>query len=413
MRQRSVAIVGYGTAGQALALLLGRAGWQVDVFEQAPRPGPVGAGFLLQPSGLQVLWQMGLLERVHEHGAMIERLHGTTPCGRTVMDIRYADLDRRLYGLGLQRGALFQILHRACAGLCRLHAGLRVVAVDAARGVLVDAQGQQHGAYDLVVAADGASSQLRAQAGPARRDAAYPWGALWCLVPAADWPEANVLAQRYVAARKMVGMLPVGTRPDDDTPMLSFFWSLPATGFDDWEASGMAAWQAALQEVWPACAQRLGGITRCDQLARASYRDAVVSAWSHQRLVLAGDSAHAMSPQLGQGVNMALLDAWTLAGCLAFAPTQDQALADYARQRRAHVSIYQFWSRWLTPLFQSDHDRMAAARDLLFGPLGRVPGGRSHMLRVLTGTQQGWLGKVALQAGFIDALQAQAGNRPA
>ena len=52
MRKRHIAIVGYGTAGQALALLLSRDGHAVEVFERAPQLGPVGAGFLLQPTGL-------------------------------------------------------------------------------------------------------------------------------------------------------------------------------------------------------------------------------------------------------------------------------------------------------------------------------------------------------------------------
>lgn len=76
MLARQVAIVGYGTTGQALAVLLTRAGMEVEVFQQAAQPGPAGAGFLLQPSGLQVLWQMGLLPAVMAHGAVVERLHG-------------------------------------------------------------------------------------------------------------------------------------------------------------------------------------------------------------------------------------------------------------------------------------------------------------------------------------------------
>ena len=55
MKPLHIAIVGYGTAGQAAALLLARDGHRVEVFERAPEPGPVGAGFLLQTTGLQVL----------------------------------------------------------------------------------------------------------------------------------------------------------------------------------------------------------------------------------------------------------------------------------------------------------------------------------------------------------------------
>lgn len=72
------------------------------------------------------------------------------------------------------------------------------------------------------------------------------------------------------------------------------------------------------------------------------------------------------------------------------------------------MRIYQFWSRWLTPLFQSDHDMVARLRDAAFLPLGRLPGGRGHMLRVLSGTQHGMFGRLGLQADFVEALAAGA-----
>ena len=70
------------------------------------------------------------------------------------------------------------------------------------------------------------------------------------------------------------------------------------------------------------------------------------------------------------------------------------------------MAVYQRWSRWLTPLFQSNGDLWAHARDVLLGPMGRMPGGRGHMLRVLSGTQHGWFGKLPLDADFIAALAA-------
>lgn len=93
-----IAVIGYGTAGQAVSILLTRDGHEVEIFERVPTPGPVGAGFLLQPSGLQVLWQMGLLDAVRAHAAPVHRLYGDTPCERAVMDMRYDGLDARLHG---------------------------------------------------------------------------------------------------------------------------------------------------------------------------------------------------------------------------------------------------------------------------------------------------------------------------
>jgi len=118
---------------------------------------------------------------------------------------------------------------------------------------------------------------------------------------------------------------------------------------------------------------------------RRPYRD---------RVVFLGDAAHAMSPQLGQGANMALLDAQALAMALQREADIDAALATYTRARRAHVPIYQFISRWLTPLFQSDHDLVARGRDAFFGPLGRAPILRGEMLKVLAGVKCGAFGRL-------------------
>ena len=56
------------------------------------------------------------------------------------------------------------------------------------------------------------------------------------------------------------------------------------------------------------------------------------------------------------------------------------------------------------PIFQSDQDWIAHARDIAFLPAGRLPGGRGHMLRVLSGTQYGFFGTLKLKADFLRAL---------
>lgn len=404
MKPLHIAIVGYGTAGQAAALLLARDGHRVEVFERAPEPGPVGAGFLLQPTGLQVLWELGLLPDVLAHGRRVNRLYGETPCGRAVMDMRYSGLDARLFGLGMQRGALFTLLAEAWAGQGVLRPGHAIDAISDDTRRIRDPHGRWHGPFDLVVAADGSASRLRGATGAVKREAVYPWGALWRLVPQGDWAWDDELRQRYVAARKMIGLLPVGTRPGDDTPRLSFFWSLPVADFDGWRARGLPAWRDEIARLWPEADARLADTVDPDQLARASYRDVTLRHWHRDRLVVLGDAAHGMSPQLGQGVNMALMDAMALRDALRLQADVASALQAYQRQRQAHVGVYQFWSRWLTPIFQSDLDWVAHARDVAFLPAGRLPGGRNHMLRVLSGTRHGFLGTLALKPDFMRAL---------
>ncbi|WP_267223885.1 FAD-dependent oxidoreductase [Dyella silvae] len=385
-----IAIVGYGVAGQAAGLFLSAAGHELTIFEQADTPGPVGAGFLLQPTGLSVLAQLGLHEQALARGQRIERLFGCNVAGRSVMDMRYADHAPGCFGLGMARGGLFTLLHRAYDGHGAIRTGTRIERVSADGKYLSDAAGGEHGPFDLIVASDGAHSILRRQPGVTEREVLYPWGAMWCLLPAGAWPHAHVLHQRYAGTREMIGLLPVGRRDDSNDRWLTFYYSLPGEQVDAFNDAALTRLRERVATIWPDALPLLADIRSAVQLHRARYRDVVLRRPVHGNVVFIGDAAHAMSPQLGQGVNMALLDAQALADALAAHDTLTAALDAYSRERRRHVRIYQRLSRWLTPLFQSDRSSLAWMRDRCFGPLGRMPVARGQMLRILTGTKRTW-----------------------
>jgi len=87
-----IAVVGCGTAGPAAAVLLRRLGHEVVLFERAPACRAVGAGFLLQPSGMRVLEELGILDQVLAHAAKVDRLHVLDVQGRTLLDLHYREL---------------------------------------------------------------------------------------------------------------------------------------------------------------------------------------------------------------------------------------------------------------------------------------------------------------------------------
>ena len=105
------------------------------------------------------------------------------------------------------------------------------------------------------------------------------------------------------------------------------------------QACGLDAWKAEVESLWPGIAPLLQDVCEPGRLARASYRDSVVAPWHRGHAVLIGDAAHAMSPQLGQGVNMALLDAMALATALRKQGDVRDALQALQRERRRHVAI--------------------------------------------------------------------------
>lgn len=392
-----IAIVGYGTAGQAAARLLQRQGHRLDLFERAPQPRPIGAGLLLQPTGLAVLASLGLLDAAFACGEPIEQLYGETCAGRSVIDMGYASLGLGC-GLGIQRGALFELLRDATIEQ-HLKAGTMIVDVDPRAGELRDAAGGHHGPYDLVLVCGGAASSLR-PAALTRRDRPYAWGALWTLCADPDRRFQARLLQRYDGSRRMAGLVPVGVLPGQGAEQrkIGFFWSLPTREIEPALARGVDAWRNDVAAYWPAVAPLLDSVVDTAQLIPAHYRDAILRRFDHGRVAWLGDVAHAMSPQLGQGANMALLDAASLAQAVEECADVGLALQRYDRDRRDHVAIYQFISRWLTPLFQSELDWAARLRDLGFGPLAKLPLLRGETLKVLAGVKRGLFGRMALRA---------------
>ena len=114
----------------------------------------------------------------------------------------------------------------------------------------------------------------------------------------------------------------------------------------------------------------LDGITDKAQLTPARYSHGTLRRPYQGRLVHIGDAAHRASPQLGQGANMALLDAQALA--LALRLPLDEALPAYHRSRRWHLGLYQTLSAAFTPQYQSHSRALPLMRDHLLSPLSRT-----------------------------------------
>jgi 2-polyprenyl-6-methoxyphenol hydroxylase-like FAD-dependent oxidoreductase len=368
----SISIIGAGPAGLAAALMLARQGRDVVVFERFEQAGPVGAGFMLQPTGLAVLDDLGLTPAVEAMAQPIDHLFGREfRRGRVVLDVRYADLKRPRPALGVHRAALFDVLYRACveAGV-RFETGREMIAAEAGR--LTDARGLVTPAFDLVIDASGARSRIAAAHGAAPRPLA--WGALWGTVP---WPgepfDARALQQVYRGAAKMVGVLPVGARPGSPDRLATFFWSLRTDDHPAWRAAGLDAWKAEVRALWPDTAGLLETLTDPDQLTLARYGHHTLARPVADRLAIIGDAAHSTSPQLGQGVNMGLLDAWNLTQALSAHADLPDALSTYAAARRWHVRLYQALSFGFTPFYQADGRFLPWIRDHVLGKAARLP----------------------------------------
>ena len=396
----TIAILGAGTAGLAAAAFLARDGHRVTIHERFAEPHPIGAGLMLQPTGLAVLAMLGLDTQAIDASSVIHHLDGRAAgTGRMIFDNRYAGLAPHLFGLGIHRGTLFSLLYQAM-----LQAGLTVRTGLCATGVeydcdgkpsLIDTTGAAHGPFDLVVDASGARSALR----PPHRARPYPYGALWAILDDEQQRfHPHALTQRYHAARHMMGVLPVGAQ------RVAFFWSLPAASYSAVVERGIGAWREQAVALWPETEELVHQVKDFADLTFATYSHVTLRQPYGKRLAFVGDAAHTASPQLGQGANLALIDAFTLAGSLRKHDDVADALSGYAASRRNHIRFYQTASRWLTPFFQSDSRIMPLVRDAAFGTLCHMPYVRTEMLRTLSGVKTGLFSH--LDPGAWDAAYA-------
>ncbi|MGL5019508.1 MAG: FAD-dependent oxidoreductase [Luteolibacter sp.] len=382
-----IAIVGCGTAGPAAAVLLRRQGHEVVLFERAEECKAVGAGFLLQPSGMEVLEELGILADVLAHAAKVDRLHVLDSAGDTLLDLNYREVGQGSFGAGLHRPVLLHHLLKAMdAAAVDVRWGWEIENVSRSGNQwrLRSADGKECDGFDLLIVADGARSKLRELAGPRGVDRGYPWGAHWFIGKNDGVFPENELYQVVHGTRKLAGFLATGRDLDGGDPLVSLFWSIRIEDDAAIRQRPLDEWKEEVLALCPRAGCLLDQIESWDQVLTARYGDVRMRRWHDAGVVFLGDAAHAMSPQLGQGVNLALADASCLAACLARYPLAD-ALPMYQRRRWLALRYYQLATRWLTPWFQSDHEWLTPLRRLFFGISGRIRWARLLMTLSMAG----------------------------
>jgi 2-polyprenyl-6-methoxyphenol hydroxylase-like FAD-dependent oxidoreductase len=232
-----------------------------------------------------------------------------------------------------------------------------------------------------VVGTDGSRSRLRGWLNPASRRREYTHGALWGS-GRLDSPH-DALYQVAHSTRRLVGLLPIGEG------RVAFFWGLRRDELDALRQRGFDCFREDVEALCPRAVSVVDELGDFDRLSFAGYLHALPRRIHSHRVVLAGDSAHAMSPHLGQGANLALLDAECLARHLSQSPLPE-ALSSYAAERRSHSRYLSLLSQALSPFFQSESRVLGWGRDLALPLLCAVPWMRRQMELSVAGLKRGF-----------------------
>jgi 2-polyprenyl-6-methoxyphenol hydroxylase-like FAD-dependent oxidoreductase len=319
-------IVGGGPAGMMLGFLLARAGVDVVVLEKHADFFRDFRGDTVHPSTLEVMCELGLIDEFlklpHQK---VETLTGQVGAERlTMADFRHLRTRCKFIALMPQWDFLNFLAEQARRYKTfdlRMQAeatdlieeggrivGLRAKTPDGALAIRAD----------LVVGCDGRHSTVREKAGLKSDDYGAPMDVLWFRMSRNGSDSADTFG--HIEAGRLMVML-------DRGDCWQCAYVIPKGGIERVRAEGLEAFRKRVVEMSPFLADRVGELKSWDDVKLLSVTVDRLRRWWRPGLICIGDSAHAMSPIGGVGINLAVQDAVAAANRLA-GPLRKGAVSD-------------------------------------------------------------------------------------
>lgn len=329
MSSRTALVVGAGIGGLSTALALRRAGWTVRVVERAASPRELGYGLSLARNAIAALRELGVAETVLRDGFMPRSGELRRPDGTVV---KRAELPPAASGplvMALRPALHGALLDAVGADAITLSTAATGFTVSGSRVNLHLRSGASESVMegDLLVGADGIGSVIRQALHPSEpppRDSGIV--AVRGVVHG---------ALRHLGDRDAVMYLGRGVESSmiraSDTGIywfLSLARTLLPAGLRD-PAPIVERLSPQFDDAWRAVTSATSDL-RCDELVD---RDPLPF-WGTDTVTLAGDAAHPMLPQTGQGAAQAIVDAVALGKALGEGAAIEPALRAYERERR-------------------------------------------------------------------------------
>jgi salicylate hydroxylase len=344
-----IAVIGAGIGGLTAALSLRQAGFEVDVYEQAPTLTHIGGGINMGPNAARVLFQLGLGDGLLREGVCPIGTHQRRwDDGRTLQRAPLNPQCEELYGaphITIHRADLLAVISSVFPAE-RIHLGHRLTGfAEEGDRVEVRFDNGEHIAPDILVGADGIHSAVRAILFGEEAPHFAGCVAYRGLVPveriadlglelgSQSWvgPGAH-LVHYFVSRGRLLNF--VGWTEHDE-------WNR-----EDWTDRATIERALAAFEGWhPQVRRIIGAADEC--FIWALFDRDPLPRWSGGRVTLLGDACHPMCPFMGQGAAQAIEDGACLAACLRAAGDADPAatLRDYERLRLPRVMLLQAMSR--------------------------------------------------------------------
>jgi salicylate hydroxylase len=344
-----ISVVGGGIGGLTAALALRKAGFEVEVYEQAPELTQIGGGINMGPNAVRILRRLGLTAGLDREGVRPLFTHQRRwQDGRTLQRAPLNPLCEELYGaphITIHRADLLSVI---ASGLPaeHIHLGHRLIGLES-KSEFVEAWFDNgiRITTDILVGADGINSAVRAalfgEAAPVFAGCVAYRG----LVPLERLADLELETgnQSWVGPGAHLVHYPVSRGR-----LLNFVgWTEhDEWNREDWTDRATVGRALAAFEGWHPQVRRIISAAATCFIWALFDRDPL-SKWSIGRTTLLGDACHPMYPFMGQGAAQAIEDGAALAACLSAAGNGDPAAAlqHYERLRLPRVTRLQDMSR--------------------------------------------------------------------
>jgi salicylate hydroxylase len=337
---KKVLIVGGGIGGMTAAACLLQAGFHVDVFEQAPNLGEVGAGIQLSANPMRVLHHLGLVAELEQAGVRPASYQFKMfDTGEVLQEIPLGDGYVERHGvpyLSVHRADLLDALIGAVRNLSSDAVTLNANAKDFSEdsnGVTLHFQDGSEARGDVLIGADGIKSMIRAKVlGPT--PVHYTGDQSWRILVPAERLEPHVRPDTVnicVGPGKHGVVYPI--RRDG---LVNMVGCVEYEHWDDESWTARRPWTEMKADFagWHDNIQAIIDNADRDQCFRwAMNNRPPVENWRTGRVTLLGDAAHPSLPYMAQGGAMAIEDGAVIARALAQEDDVGEALDLYQRNR--------------------------------------------------------------------------------
>ena len=371
-----VLVVGGGIGGLATALSLHAAGFEVDVYETVAELKPLGVGINVLPHAVRELSELGLAERLADNAIATEALVYTNRLGQEIWrEPRGLHAGYKWPQFSIHRGTLQMLLLEAVRerlGRGRVHVGHVAERVESSEHY-AEVWLRKHSGEslrvrgDVVVAADGIHSALRALFYPDEGPPIWNKRVLWRAVTESEpfWGGRTMVMSGY-QDEKFVCYPISPEHARRGRSLINWIAELrfpesKAWRREDWNRHGELADFLPRFESWQMPWLDVPGLIRgAAQVFEYPLVDRdPVARWTFGRVTLLGDAAHPMYPIGSNGASQAILDARTLAYELSVSADIDRGLAAYEAARRPATTQIVLANRGNGPeeVMQTVHER--------------------------------------------------------